>query len=155
MMDRFKAASDFITSSYKRLAAILIIGGLVLAIPITMSVVSNQQDVRQRASEVLTSNSLLGTYNYTGSCTSGCTGDFKHTMTITAVAPEAESGGTKGSFAGTGFYDAAPSVTWNVTGTFNLTAKTMTFHLVYTGASAGYTVDGTGILGSDGVMEGT
>lgn len=156
-MDKINRGIHFIFSSYKRLAAFLIIGGLLLAVPITMSIVQNQQDIRQRASEItsepLTSNSLIGDYKYIGTCTSGCTGDYEHTLKITAVGPAAQ--GNSGTFKGNGFYNAQPSVTWDITGDYNLDAKTMSYHLIYTGAGAGYTVDGTGVIGSDGVMEGT
>src|SRR3990167_4263042 len=50
-MERLKAGFNFVFSSYKRTAAVLFFAGLVLAIPITISLLSQQQDIRQRAAE--------------------------------------------------------------------------------------------------------
>ncbi|HVT00967.1 MAG TPA: VWA domain-containing protein [Patescibacteria group bacterium] len=54
-MDSINRGIGFIFSSYKRTAAFLIIGALALSIPVTLSFLSNRQDVRQRASEVCSS----------------------------------------------------------------------------------------------------
>ncbi len=151
-MNRIKTGVDFIFSSYKRVAALLVIGGLLLAIPVTMSVINKQQDVRQRASEIAsetgTSNSLIGTYKYTGTCTSGCTGDYEHTLKITEIAPAPQ--GNSGTFKGNGFYNAQHAITWDITGNYNLDTKTFSYHLVYTGTDPGYYSDGTGTIGLDG-----
>ena len=48
-MEKLKTGIEFIFSSYKRTAAILFIGALALSIPITISLVGQQQDIRQRA----------------------------------------------------------------------------------------------------------
>ncbi|MBI4091899.1 MAG: hypothetical protein HY427_01695 [Candidatus Levybacteria bacterium] len=48
-MENLKSGFEFIFASYKRTAAILFIGALVLAIPITVTLVKQQQDIRQRA----------------------------------------------------------------------------------------------------------
>lgn len=50
-MEKLRAGIRFLFSSYKRSAAILFIAALSLSIPITISLVSQQQDVRQRAQE--------------------------------------------------------------------------------------------------------
>ncbi len=50
-MDQLKSIYDYIFSSYKRLSALLIIAGLLLVIPISMSFFQQNQDIRQRASE--------------------------------------------------------------------------------------------------------
>lgn len=49
-MDKLKVVFDFIFSSYKRVASILVVMAIVLAIPITTSLLGQQQDIRQRAS---------------------------------------------------------------------------------------------------------
>ncbi len=51
-MERIRSGFDFIFSSYKRAAAVLFIFALLLAIPVTISFIGQQQDIRQRASEV-------------------------------------------------------------------------------------------------------
>jgi hypothetical protein len=48
-MDKLKAGFDFIASSYKKTAAVLFIGAIVLSIPFTLSLLGQQQDIRQRA----------------------------------------------------------------------------------------------------------
>lgn len=53
-MDKIRAGFHYIFSSYKRTAGVLFIGGLMLAIPLTLSLVRQTQDVRQRASSVCT-----------------------------------------------------------------------------------------------------
>ena len=66
-MEKLKTAIEFIFSSYKRTAAILLIGALALSIPITISLVGQQQDIRQRASGVLHSDYMQATLdNSTG-----------------------------------------------------------------------------------------
>src|SRR3990167_8076125 len=52
-MENLKSGFEFIFSSYRRTAAILFIGALALAIPITITLVGQQQDIRQRASTAL------------------------------------------------------------------------------------------------------
>ena len=48
-MEKLRAGWDFIFSSYKRTAAVLFIGALLLAIPVTLSFLQQNQDIRQRA----------------------------------------------------------------------------------------------------------
>ncbi len=55
-MKKLKDVFEFITSSYKRSAAILFLGALTLAIPITITLVGQQQDIRQRAAGALNVN---------------------------------------------------------------------------------------------------
>lgn len=55
-MEKLKSGFEFIFSSYKRTAAILFIAALTLAIPITVSLLGQQQDIRQRAEEVTCQN---------------------------------------------------------------------------------------------------
>ncbi|HVZ67574.1 MAG TPA: VWA domain-containing protein [Patescibacteria group bacterium] len=54
-MDRINQGIGFIFSSYKRTAAFLIVGALLLSIPVTLNFLNQRQDVRQRASEVCSS----------------------------------------------------------------------------------------------------
>jgi len=65
-------------------------------------------------------------------------GLYQHTMTVTSFNR------WTGDFVGTGFYNADPAYTWTVTGT--VTSSTVSFHILYTGTNAGYTVDATGEL---------
>lgn len=50
-MEKLRAGLEFIFSSYKRTATVLIIFALALAIPVTLSFLGQQQDIRQRAEE--------------------------------------------------------------------------------------------------------
>jgi hypothetical protein len=50
-MEKLRAGVDFIISSYKRTAAALFIVAIVLSIPFTLTLVGQQQDLRQRADE--------------------------------------------------------------------------------------------------------
>lgn len=52
-MKNLKSGLEFIFSSYKRTAAIFFIGALVLAIPITITLLGQRQDIRQRAAIAL------------------------------------------------------------------------------------------------------
>ena len=51
-MEKLRAGWDFIFSSYKRTAAVLFVGALLLAIPVTLSFLQQNQDIRQRAAEI-------------------------------------------------------------------------------------------------------
>lgn len=51
-MDRVKSGIHYVFSSYKRTAAVLIFAAVVLSIPVTISFLGNNQDIRQRASGV-------------------------------------------------------------------------------------------------------
>jgi len=98
------------------------------------------------------SSILIGSYKYTATCTSLCTGDYIHTMNITTENLDNQR---VGSFTGTGFYNADPSIKWNVTGTYDWPTRKVSFHIVYTGTDAGYTSDGFGGINDDGTMLGT
>jgi hypothetical protein len=90
---------------------------------------------------------LNGTYTLDLTCTSGCSGDYVHSMTITATSD------VSGAVSGTGFYDAIPGYTWTVTG--QVTGWDVTFHVLYTGLNAGYTVDLAGAINQYGGMAGS
>jgi hypothetical protein len=90
---------------------------------------------------------LGGTYTLNFTCVSGCSGVWSHTMTISSFDS------ATGAFTGTGFCNAYPENTWNVTGT--VTGNSVTYTIVYTGANAGYTVNGTGTIAADGSLSGT
>src|SRR3989344_1887005 len=98
-MENLKAGFEFIFSSYKRTAAILFIGALTLAIPITITLVGQQQDIRQRAST--SDNVISGTVfldnNGNGVQDSGET-DYSGAATI-----KLENGTTATKY-GNGFY---------------------------------------------------
>ena len=51
-MQELRSGFRFIFTSYKRTAAILFIAALTLAIPITVSLLGQQQEIRQRAAQV-------------------------------------------------------------------------------------------------------
>src|SRR3989344_3297418 len=51
-MEKLIAGFEFIFSSYKRAAAIFFIAALTLAIPVTLSLLGEQRDIRQRAAQV-------------------------------------------------------------------------------------------------------
>jgi|GEM_PF-6205780 len=71
---------------------------------------------------------------------------YTHTLKTVSV-------GLDGSFTGTGVYSADSSYTWDISGKIN--GDAITFSLVYTGTNAGYTLNGTGTMGSDGTITGT
>jgi len=78
--------------------------------------------------------------------TLGGGGVYAHTMNITSMDL------ATGAFSGTGFYNADPSYTWNVTG--NVSDSSLSFTIVYTGSGAGYTVNATGTIAPDGTLSG-
>lgn len=88
---------------------------------------------------------LTGTYTINFTLSGG--GDYLHTMNVTSMNL------ATGDFSGTGQYNADPSYTWNVNG--NISGSNLTFHILYTGSNAGYTVDAIGTIASDGSMSGT
>jgi hypothetical protein len=56
------------------------------------------------------------------------------------------------NFSGTGFYNTESSYTWNITG--NVGGSNLTFQIVYTGSSAGYTINGTGTITGSNSLSG-
>ena len=99
----------------------------------------------QSSSAAVTWNPI-GSYTIAFTCTSGCDGTFVHSMDITSFDKNT------GNFSGVGFYNPDPSYSWNATG--NVTGSTITIHIVYTGSNAGYTVDVTGTIASNGTLSG-
>lgn len=87
---------------------------------------------------------LTGTYVINFHCTSGCSGDYPHTLVVDTM-----NLGT-GMFSGTGFYNPDNSITWKITGT--VTDSNLIFHIAYDGSS--YTVDGTGVIAPNGTLSG-
>lgn len=87
---------------------------------------------------------LTGIYTINFHCTSGCGGDYPHTLVVSTVNLDT------GAFSGTGFYNPMPSITWTITGL--VTGSNLTFHIAYDWSS--YTVDGTGIIAPDGTLSG-
>ena len=77
-------------------------------------------------------------------------GNFPHTMTIDTVTPIST---TATKFSGSGYYDPDPSYTWTVTGL--VSGSDISFTIVYTGTSAGYTFSAVGTIAPDGSMSGT
>lgn len=72
-------------------------------------------------------------------------GSYAHTL-------ETVSQNADGSFSGTGQYDANAAYTWDITG--DVSGDTMTFTLIYTGSNAGYKLEGSGTIASDGSISG-
>ena len=87
--------------------------------------------------------SVLGTHPISFTCGGG---EYNHTMVVD------EEDLVTGDFSGTGSYDPNSAYTWDVVG--NTSGDDITFTLVYTGANAGYTINGEGIINSDGSIEG-
>jgi len=67
-------------------------------------------------------------------------GPYDHTMTIDTVKVITP---TNVTFSGTGFYIADPAYTWTMTG--SIVDGVVAFRIVYTGTSAGYFFDATGL----------
>lgn len=76
--------------------------------------------------------------------------DYNHTLIVDSIQP---TGLGSFTFTGHGSYDADQSYTWNATG--SVVGTTLTLHLVYTGANAGYTVDASAAINPDGTLTGT
>lgn len=90
---------------------------------------------------------ITGQHLITFTCTSGCSGDYPHTMDVTSM------NNTTGDFSGTGFYNPNNAFTWNVTG--NTMGAIIEFDIVYTGLNPGYTVEVDGTMNLDGTSFGT
>src|SRR3989344_2767877 len=123
-MERLKAGFNFVFSSYKRTAAVLFFAGPVLSIPITISLLGQQQDIRQRAAEgapcVITGSGSFTDTGAGGISTDGPGGgstwvDSPQQGTCAAgetCVPNADSGGgSTGVIAGTCHAGTAPSST--------------------------------------------
>ena len=89
---------------------------------------------------------LTGTYTIVFSCTSGCSGDWPHTMNIESMNL------VSGDFSGTGHYNSIPAYTWDVTG--SVSGSSIEFEVAYTGLNPGYTVNATGTINRDGSLSG-
>lgn len=73
-------------------------------------------------------------------------GTYDHTL-------DAVTNYVDGTFDGTGAYDANAAYTWDIDG--EVDGDGVEFALVYTGANAGYTLNGIGTIASDGSVSGT
>jgi hypothetical protein len=73
-------------------------------------------------------------------------GTYNHTL-------DTVSNYNDGTFDGTGSYDSNSSYTWDIDG--SIVGNSITFHLVYTGSNAGYTLNGNGTIALDGSVSGT
>lgn len=90
---------------------------------------------------------LVGNFDITFTCVTGCAGDYTHNANI------ATENTATGDFSGTGYYIPDPSYTWDITG--NTVNSSITYHLLYTGAVPGYTLDAVGVIDENGMMSGT
>ena len=90
---------------------------------------------------------LVGTFDITFTCVAACSGDYPHRGTITT------QNNSTGDYSGTGYYIPDPSYTWNITG--NTMGDSLSYTLVYTGTSAGFTLFGVGTIDEDGNLSGT
>ena len=88
---------------------------------------------------------LVGIHSLEFKCTSGCTGTWSHTMSVTSVDQS-------GNFLGTGYYNGEEGYTWTVKG--RLLGDTVNFKIVYTGKNPGYTSTNSGKISSNGTMAG-
>lgn len=163
------SALTFLFSTYKRTAGIAFAAILIIAIPVTLALLGQQQDVRQRASSNISSNGLCQvrpacldgsppcampeTGNY---CPS--TGDDKIVSgpykwvgkCIFGCEGEIEhfmnitQRNANGEFAGTGYYLANPAaITWDITGRQDQEGS-FSYIMTYTGDYAGYVASGSG-----------
>ncbi len=90
---------------------------------------------------------LRNTYTVDFTCTLNCSGTTSHTMVINT------ENFVTGDFSGTGVKNGDPSVTWTITG--NQQSYDVTFHILYTGVGAGYTIDGKGLVKPAGNLDGS
>ncbi|MBU0569961.1 hypothetical protein KKB40_04235, partial [Patescibacteria group bacterium] len=90
---------------------------------------------------------LIGQHLLTFTCTSGCSGDYPHTMNVILMDT------ATGVFSGDGFYNPNAGYTWDVSG--NTAGSTISFHILYTGIGAGYTVDAIGTMNLNGTSFGS
>lgn len=91
-------------------------------------------------------------YVITFSCTSGCSGNYVHDMTVNSF------NANTGAFTASGIYEPDHSTTWNANGTTTANADAtgaITFHILYTGTNSGYTIDAVGSIANDGSLSGT
>lgn len=101
---------------------------------------------KKPAKDTLAQPNIIGEREIVFTCTSGCKGDWHHTIKVTKMSPG-------GAFSGTGHYNPDKEYTWNVSG--NISGSEITFTLTYTGKNKGYTVTCEGIVDKDGTMSGT
>jgi hypothetical protein len=77
-------------------------------------------------------------------------GLYPHHLTVDTLQP---TGLGSFTFTGHGSYDPDPNYSWTATGSVSGTSLSM--HIVYTGTEAGYCLDFTGTINSDGSVTGT
>jgi hypothetical protein len=85
---------------------------------------------------------ISGVWQLNYSCTSGCSGDYFHTMNVTSFNRDT------GVFSGTGFFNANPAYTWTVTGV--VTGSNVQFYIDYTGLNPTYYIDFAGSISTLG-----
>jgi len=88
---------------------------------------------------------MTGSYEITFTCTSGCSGDYPHSMTIDTVDLGA------GSFSGIGHYVPGGTPTWTVSGTIDDDAN-LDMDIDYD--SSAYHLDLSGVIASNGSLSG-
>ncbi len=92
-------------------------------------------------------------YTISFTCTGGtCDGTYAHSMTVDSFNQNT------GSFTATGSYIPDPTYTWTANGTTTVNSDAtgaITFHAIYTGSNAGYTIDAIGTIANDGTLSGT
>jgi len=89
---------------------------------------------------------IIGNHKLAFTCTSGCSGVWRHTMTVSSMDKQ-------GNFSGTGYYDGDRGYTWTVKG--KAIGNRVKFKMVYTGKNKGYTSTNSGNIRPDGTMDGT
>lgn len=75
---------------------------------------------------------------------------YPHTMTVGSIYPTSN---TSYTFTGSGYFDPNQAYRWTVAG--SVVGTTVTLHILYTQAEAGYHVDATGTIQADGSVIGT
>jgi hypothetical protein len=90
---------------------------------------------------------LGGTYTMVFTCTSGCSGSYPHSMTVTSMDT------ATGAFAGAGYAVSDPSISWTISGT--ITGTQVSYVTLYNGVNSGYSVVGSGTISAAGTLSGT
>jgi hypothetical protein len=79
---------------------------------------------------------ISGVWQLNYSCTSGCSGDYFHTMNVTSFNRDT------GVFSGTGVWNGSAAYTWVVNGV--VSGNNVQFSIRYTGGNPGYQIDFNG-----------
>jgi hypothetical protein len=129
------------------LIIIIIIGGIGFYLLTRNNTTSTTTPANTNAITSTVKWNLIGNYNITLTCLTGCIGKWPHAMNIIT-----ENNST-GVFTGTGKYLSDQSYTWDVTGTTN--GNDVNFTIVYNSNGKGTTYKLVGTIDDNGFMSGT